>query len=344
MSSLSHVSQHAYSASAEEILSRPPPAKRARFGSSGSFDEASSGADGHLEQVASVASKAIVAGSSAVFRGGASSSAVLGTAPKASAFAAVRFDGAGSPVRMAGSVPAAKSAPEQPFKPHSNLSGPFVENALKIHTNGFILKGGDQYKITSVMGAKGQHAQVYTITGPSEFVEGVSNDEIIIKLFQEDVITKKGKPGIELLVSTLVKQYLELKVTDLPITRIYNSETALTDGYIIAEKVTPVDFPWDASTSLEILQTTHKKLLTDIRGFIDFALKQKTTIPLDLNNGNFGINKAGQLVLLDFMEHEEEDFDLSEPGAAFNLIKAHCLASLSKENPHVMRFLDGADL
>lgn len=343
MSSLSHVSPLSHTGAAEEILSRPPPAKRARFGSSSSFEEAS-GADGHLGQVASLASKALASGVAIALTGGASSSAVTGTPPRASAFSSIRFDGAGSPVRMAAGVSIAKAAPEQPFKIHQNLSGPFVKNALKIHADGFILKGDDQYKIRSVLGAKGQHAQVYTITGPSEFVEGVSNEEIIIKLFQEDVIYKKGKPGIEPLVSTLLKQYQELRVTDLAITRIYNSETALADGYIIAEKVTPVVLPWDASTSLETLQTTHKKLLTDIRGFIDFALKQTTTIPLDLNDGNFGINKAGQLVLLDFMEHEEEDFDFSIPGAAFNLIKAHCLASLSHENPHVSRFLNGADL
>lgn len=348
MASLSGTSLRTFSSKADLYSEGPPPVKRARLGLREVSDEVKP-----ADAVEAVAHKAIAeaialpgivggAGTASAYAPVVQASFLIpGTPPRGAARAATHSD-TGSPVR--GAAAASVSVLDGPFKVHRNLTGLFVQNALNIHENGFITKDAAQFRITSIAGAKGQHAQVYAINGPSRFIDGVENASIVIKLFQHDVILKKGKPGIEPLVRTLLKQYAELCETDLPIVKIYNSSTAFTDGYIVAEKVTPFAIPWDESTTIESLREDHLDSLNHLKRFIDFAATQKTTIPLDLNRGNFGINTEGNMVLLDFMEHEEDDVDLSVPGAAFNMIKENCLASLSLDNPHVKRYLGGGDL
>jgi hypothetical protein len=320
----------------EAFVAGPPAAKRARIARA-----EETGDEDRDSIVAALAEKAITSSTAA---GGASTETGSKTPPRSPASKSFSFASPAASPAKAAKLIAASAMPPQLFKIHKNLTGAFVQSALKIHSDGFILKGSESFKISSIAGAKGQHSQVYTISGPSEYISGTNNKDLVVKMFQEDVILKKGKPGIEPLIVTLLKQYKELQSTDLPIIQIYNSETAIHQGFVIAERVTPVILPWDASTSAAELKTSHLPLLTSIKSFVDFALAQTSTIPLDLNEGNFGINKDGKLVLLDFMEHEEEDIDISVPGAAFNMIKANCFASLSKENSHVLSFLNGEEL
>ena len=62
-------------------------------------------------------------------------------------------------------------------------------------------------------------------------------------------------------------------------------------------------------------------------------MQSPSSIPLDLQAANFGLNAEGQLTLLDFMERDEE-----EP-YAFSLIAKKCLLSLSNYNKEIYQEL-----
>lgn len=225
------------------------------------------------------------------------------------------------------------------------VQDPLIQKIQDIYSKCVLKKADEEFRILSIAGAKGEHSQVYTISGLTQFIPGVENAKIIVKLFQERVIENEGSHGIKRFMRTLLTQYQEIK-DHLPVTKIYNSETALTDGFLIAEKVTPFRVQWDKETSVADLQALHQLRLNEFKKFIDFASTQVTNIPLDLHRNNFGINSRDELVLLDFMEHEEDDTpdNLAIPGYAFSLIKNNRIASLANGNPHVERFLKGEPL
>lgn len=220
---------------------------------------------------------------------------------------------------------------------------PLISKIKQIYAQNALMKDGGRFPILSIHGAKGQHSQVYTISGSVQYIPDIDNTAIIVKLFQESVIQEEGPVRIKGFFSTLLTQYREIK-DKLPVTTIHNAETALTDGFLIAEKVVPFMVPWDKDTDLNTLKTEHLLRLREIKKFIDFAVKQKTSIPLDLHRDNFGINKKGELVLLDFMEHEEDRGSDYEPGYAFNLIKKERIKSLANGNCLIEKFLESGTL
>lgn len=243
------------------------------------------------------------------------------------------------------SSPKASSAaivPKMPpvFKPVRAIVSPFAKAALKIMEEGFITKkDGSQVRISPIKGACGQHSQIYSLSQEIQLLETIANHNLIVKIFQEPVIMSKGDSVINSFLTTSLKQYQELRKAELPIVEIYNCETAKQDGYLLVEKVIPFSMPWNEKTSKEVLLRDHKSILDQIKVFIDYASKSLSSIPLDLNADNFGINREGRLVLLDFMEHEEDLDDPSVPGAAFNLIKSSCFEKISKGNLEVIAYI-----
>jgi hypothetical protein len=224
------------------------------------------------------------------------------------------------------------------------LLSPMNKTIMSILENGKIKnQTGEDFRIVAIAGAAGQHSQVYNLVGATQFIPGIDNNDLIVKIFQEDVIHASGS-GTTRFLETSLRQYNELRVAGQPIVRFYNADTAPSDGFLIVEKVIPFRMPWDASTSLEDLRAHHRARLAELRAFFDFAKTHNSKIPMDLNHGNFGVNVAGQLVLLDFMEHEEDDWEVKAPGDAFKFIKANCLKSVSKDNLIVAAYLDGGDL
>ncbi len=250
-----------------------------------------------------------------------------------------------SPISRAGSPfsfsdllsPSHTACPPTPFcsSQAKKTIPPFVDAALRIHRTGKIVKNSTEYLVAPVRGIRGQNSQIFQITSRSPFLEGLSNNQIYIKVFLEEHLEKSplwiaGKDGY--LASTL-EQYEELESSNLPHVPIYNVATAKTDGYLIVKKLNPFQIPWSADTSLDSLSATHRSYLDQIKSFVEYGVKSASCIPLDLNKGNFGIDEEGKLLLLDYMEVKED-----EP-YAFELIKNICLDSLSMQSPSIRAYL-----
>lgn len=227
------------------------------------------------------------------------------------------------------------------FKPVRAITSVFAQKALKIMEEGCIKKAdGTEVKIIPIPGASGQHSQVYSLAGAPNFLDETDNSRLVVKIFKEDMILSSTSHTIDSYVRTSLRQYEELSDAKLPIVKIYNHKTAKDDGFLLVERVRPLKMPWEIDTTREKLDDEHKELLEQIKFFFDFASKSLSTIPLDLNADNFGLNREGRVVLLDFMEHEEDLDDPSIPGAAFSLIRNSCIEKISKGNPTVRGFLE----
>ena len=137
---------------------------------------------------------------------------------------------------------------------------------------------------------------------------------------------------IKTLFETALQQYDYLQ-GQIPTTIIHNRGTALTDGYLIVERVTPLVLPWTQSTSIESLSPGDRNLLNSIRNFFDFAFVDPSYIPLDLLPSNLGLRHDGTLVLLDFMEHREDD------PHSFRCIARRRLESCSNGNTSIHLYL-----
>lgn len=221
-----------------------------------------------------------------------------------------------------------------------SIEDPFKDLVESIIERSQIAKDGRNFRISPIEGAKGSYSQVYSIQTEDPLLPGVNNENLVIKLFLKQQLKDHGGTLAQSWLKTSLSQYTELSESDLKITKIYNADTAISDGYIIAEKVTPLKEPlWNKDTSIEELKESENMMfmLTSLRKFFEKALNQTGKLALDLQIGNFGWNKDGDLVLCDFKE-EEEDCDGST-GSAFQVILNQCLKRVSGENKAVATFL-----
>lgn len=274
-------------------------------------------------------------------RSGASAAAGLSTPPHAGALAAV----AGTPVGRAYGG-GAKAPPAAPFRPSSLLISPYVVNALRlIETSQITNATGQAVRLITMIGATGQHSQVYLIAaGSPALVDGIDNDNLVVKTFQDKVILKEGDSNIAEFIKNMMTQYDELLAAGLPIITIHNRATCALDGYLIVDRVRPFHAtPWDASTPKDEIEGIHRPVIDQLKVFFDHARASTSQVPIDINISNFGQRgAANEVVLLDFMEHAEET--AVEPGDAFRMIQKSCFTRIASGNPHVLELLGGKEI
>ena len=222
--------------------------------------------------------------------------------------------------------------PPTPVKPKKNISSPFVLTALEINTNLKFERDGQVYRLNLAAGLKGDHCQLYHVESERELVPGVPNDRIYVKLFHRHVLQGKGNAVEAGYLRTLLAQYDRLQ-GNIPTTIIYNRAKAHLDGYLAVEKVRPLQLPWGIDTPIADLSDENRLLLEKIKTFFDFAFNDPSNTPLDLKADNLGLREDGTLVLLDFMEHSEDD------DYAFHLIAQKCLDSFALDNREIFNYL-----
>lgn len=231
-----------------------------------------------------------------------------------------------------------KQMPKTPYQiKRKDPACPFINQWEGILNSLMIQKNDKKFSIAAIEGAEGNFSQVYTLFGDSPFIEGVSNDNIVIKLFHRHRVDANAQDTVLGWVKTLIGQYKALATTDLPIIRIYNAETALEDGYIVAQKINPIlESFWSKDMEPKELEKSFGTELKQFKHFFKFASEQKTATPLDLQLTNFGFNEEGQILLLDFKEESE---DLFGEQCAFKMIEKQCAESVASGNPYVLNYL-----
>ncbi|MBM3207015.1 MAG: hypothetical protein FJZ57_00180 [Chlamydiae bacterium] len=204
-----------------------------------------------------------------------------------------------SPVRNSSSLKAPKSPNRNPRR---EITSRFALRALEILSE---MKITEDMQIRPMIGMRGEHSQVYQILGDRSLIAGVSNDDIYIKIFQEEVIRKEGNAIEREFLTNILGQYNEIRAAGIRVVNILNVDTVSTDGYFAVEKLTPFTMPWNTSTKLSDLSLENKAHIDYLLTLFRFGLTNPSEVAIDIHRGNFGLDKSGNLVLLDLMEDDD---------------------------------------
>ena len=229
-----------------------------------------------------------------------------------------------SPVRNFSSFRKAPKTPD--CNPRRNITSRFVLTALHIIDE---MRIDTDMQIIPMIGMHGEHSQVYQVHSERSLIPGVSNDDIYIKLFQEEVLRKNGNAVEKEFLTNILTQYNEIRSAGIRVVNIFNVDTASTDGYLVVEKLAPFMIPWDASTKLSDLSAENKAHLDYLTTLFRFGLTNPSEVSLDIHRGNFGLDQGGNLVLLDLME-DTDDFPY-----AFRLYAKNHALSLSNGSDEI---------
>ncbi len=243
------------------------------------------------------------------------------------------------------STSSSRLPPETPWRPTSRMNkrhSPYVTKALSIYQNSLSnpeFSPIPGFRLEKISGAAGEHSQVYKVatnTNNEQLVPGISNDDILVKMHQHKHFQQTPKLVDSYLENSLI-QYDDLKNRGKPISRIYNRETIKNDGYLIVERVTPLaelSKSWQQpDVTIENLPEKTQTILREIRELVDFAWNDPSTIPLDLQISNLGINREEKVVLFDFMEHAED-----RP-YGFRLIAKKCVNNIAGSSTSLSNYL-----
>ena len=116
------------------------------------------------------------------------------------------------------------------------------------------------------------------------------------------------------------------------IVNVLNADTIYEDLFYIVEKLYEFNTPWGSFTTISSFSKEQMSIINQIDVFINYALNNPSKISLDLKSDNLAFDKRGNLTLIDFMEHEEEE------NFAFHLRIKNCFISLSFENKEVLNY------
>ncbi|MBM3207014.1 MAG: hypothetical protein FJZ57_00175 [Chlamydiae bacterium] len=185
-----------------------------------------------------------------------------------------------------------------------SIKAPFALRALEILDS---MQLNNKTRIIPVRELYGQHSQIYTVHSNDDLIEGISNNDIYVKIFHEDVIKTYRNAIQNSFIPNILSQYDALQSEGLGVVTILNRDRVLTDGYIVVERLSPFIVTWDASAKVSELSEESRRHLDYLLRLFRYGLTNPSSVPLDLHIGNFGLNAEGNLVLLDFMEKSEDE-------------------------------------
>ncbi|MGR3911874.1 MAG: hypothetical protein QRY71_01005 [Candidatus Rhabdochlamydia sp.] len=221
-----------------------------------------------------------------------------------------------------------------PATPRKNLapSSPFSK-VLSCAKNAFLMIGGKTVSLTFL--DEGSYMNVYQPGDTPLLVPSLSNQAVVVKLYHGKN-TGLSSQQLEKCLTTSLRSYKQTLDYDIPVAKIYNVETALTDCFLIQEKI-----PHPIQITSYLLEIFH---------FFELSLKHNIT--LDLIPDNFRVKEDGTVVLIDFVEDASEGIELFLEHALYSLCeryltetkrdkeKAEMLLNLILEKlPELIRFI-----
>lgn len=181
--------------------------------------------------------------------------------------------------------------------------------------------------IMEVNGLRGAHSQIYEFTFDHKAKKPmIDRADLYVKIFHEHCLQQHPRQADKFL-ATMMQQNSELKESRLPVVKIMNEDRVLEDKYLLVEKLDPMTFPWDSRTRMP-LDMEQQRMLNEVIAFFQWAAQNPSLIPLDIRPSNFGL-RNDQLVLLDLMEHKED-----EP-YAFKLHADRCAKEMAQGNSFI---------
>jgi hypothetical protein len=146
---------------------------------------------------------------------------------------------------------------------------------------------GKKFRLTHL--ANGSYMSVYRVQGDTPLIPGKENKEIVIKVFNNDHLSKKASV-LEEWIRNSTNQYERALAHEVPVAKILNRETILKQGFIAQEYI-----PGE-------LGKMNDERLSEVAAF--FQKSVMYNLDLDLHTKNLC---GSPLTLFDFREEVEDD-------------------------------------
>lgn len=170
-----------------------------------------------------------------------------------------------------------KSCPGRTLNAHGQL--------FKDAEKGSLLIYGFKYNLTRF--GEGTFMKVYKLQGQSKIQNEVSNDKLLLKLYSRAHISFDEKT-LSCYMNNSIENYNAAKKLDLPVSTIYNIQTAITDKFFLVELI-----PNEADLGNE-------NQLKQIQSLFKVSFEKK--LLLDLSFSNLRVRENGTVTLIDFVE------------------------------------------
>ncbi|MEI8365027.1 MAG: hypothetical protein WCF65_01295 [Parachlamydiaceae bacterium] len=214
-----------------------------------------------------------------------------------------------------------------------------------MQVNQKIVRESLDFPIKLVEGAQGDFHQVYMLEkNENQLVSGVLNEKIIVKmprneLCNPDAYTRaaeRARQEFKTWLKNADDQYKKIK-SQLSVVTIYND--IQKDGFFIEEKITPLkDSNYISLWNREYVSSDAATVLSKVKSFFDYALKDTSYLPLDLSLNNFGVADNGDVVLVDFREIEMDRDFFDDDRIPYDLVAGDNLKSCAQFNPEVVAY------
>jgi hypothetical protein len=218
--------------------------------------------------------------------------------------------------------------PQTPRKPPSSLTRwipGFVSPALAAYNkylsiirgldNGRLTYQGHDYQVEAIAGAKGQYKKAFIVCpGQPELIPGRSNEEILIKAFHEECVTKDFAQ-IDQLTRQSIKQFRECLQHGIPVASILNidpsTDCLIGDVFIVPNIPYAVDpQQWaiqsDGTDPLKERKPADFLEIVSVKPIFNTAIAKLVNLDAKPDNFRFYYKQTRDVVVSDFREVVEE--------------------------------------
>lgn len=104
----------------------------------------------------------------------------------------------------------------------------FIQRWQSITKSHVFLHKEHPFKVTALEGKAGQFNQLYAVQGPIQLIEGIENEQIVLRVFKSIDTGAEARSMLE----EQRKNYLEIRLAGLPTALILNFDTMMSDGFV----------------------------------------------------------------------------------------------------------------
>lgn len=173
--------------------------------------------------------------------------------------------------------------PAKPQKKSHKIAGKFEKIFNSVNSGSAMVNG---LTCSSRLFAAGSFMKTYTLDCDIQIQPDVKNCDLLLKIYSGVKFLFNDEKMLKTLENSK-KNYNKAKKFDLPVSIIYNIETAVTDGFFLAEFIP------------EAIDLTREDQLAQVRTFFEKSFQNK--VPFDLSYSNLRV-KNDVVTLIDFVE------------------------------------------
>ncbi len=207
-----------------------------------------------------------------------------------------------------------EAPPPTPRKiPIVKVRSPY-ETLHKDLTGGYLTRPTQEmFRVQQI--AQGSYSNVYRIEGLHSLIPSIPNENLVLKAFHGGNKSGFNEKSLNSFIKNASQNYRQACNLNLPIAKIYNLEEALSDHFFIQEYI---------ASSVDV---SNAEQMRQVKLFFDISLG--AGVMFDLIPANFRVREGGTVVLIDFIEEDDDSVFMNDLIKKWNTFL--CEAGLEKE-------------